>query len=48
MVGIGLVLIGVWFLVRDYLPQFDWDLVWPVIIIGIGALILISSARRRT
>jgi phage shock protein C len=48
VVGIGLVLIGVWFLVRDYLPQFDWDLVWPVIIIGIGALILISSARRRS
>lgn len=48
VVGIGLVVIGVWFLLRDYLPDFDWNLVWPAILIGIGALILISSARRRT
>jgi hypothetical protein len=48
VVGIGLVVIGVWFLVRDYLPDFNWNLVWPAILIGIGALILISSARRRT
>lgn len=45
--GIGLVLIGVWFLVRDYLPSVDWNVLWPAILIGIGALILISSARRR-
>ena len=48
VVGIGLVVIGVWFLVRDYLPQFDWNLIWPAILIGIGALILVSSARHRT
>jgi phage shock protein C len=48
VVGIGLVLIGVWFLVRDYLPDFDWNLVWPAVLIGIGALILITSMRRRT
>ena len=47
IVGIGLVLIGVWFLVRDYLPSIDWNLLWPAILIGIGALILISSARRQ-
>ena len=47
IVGIGLVLIGVWFLVRDYLPSINWTLLWPAILIGIGALILISSARRR-
>jgi phage shock protein C len=48
VVGVGLVLIGLWFLLRQYLPPIDWDLVWPVILIGIGALILISSSRRRT
>ena len=48
VVGIGLVVIGIWFLVRDYLPEFDWNLIWPAILIGIGALILVSSARRRT
>jgi phage shock protein C len=48
VVGIGLVVIGIWFLVRDYLPDFNWNLVWPAILIGIGALILINSSRRRT
>ena len=48
VVGIGLVLIGLWFLVREYLPPIDWSLVWPAILIGIGVLILVTSARRRT
>ena len=48
VVGGLLVLIGVWFLVREYLPPINWDLLWPVILIGIGALVLFSSARRRT
>jgi phage shock protein C len=48
VVGIGLVLLGVWFLLRDYLPEFDWNWLWPAILIGVGALILFSSSRRRT
>jgi phage shock protein C len=48
VVGVGLVVIGVWFLVREYVPAIDWDLLWPVILIGIGGLILITSSRRRT
>ena len=47
VVGIGLVLLGAWFLARDYLPAFNWNLVWPLILVGIGVLILVSSARRR-
>jgi phage shock protein C len=47
VVGIGLVLIGVWFLLREYLPDFDWGLVWPLVLVGIGALILVTSMRRR-
>jgi phage shock protein C len=48
VVGIGLVLLGVWFLVRDYLPDINWNWLWPAILIGVGALILVSSSRRRT
>ena len=48
VVGVGLVLLGAWFLVREYLPPINWNLLWPVVLIGIGALILITSARRRT
>ena len=48
LVGVGLVVLGAWFLVREYLPPINWDLLWPVVLIGIGALILVTSARRRT
>ncbi len=46
IVGIGLVLLGVWFLAREYLPAFDWGLVWPLILVGIGVLVLVNAARR--
>ena len=46
-VGLGLVAIGAYFLVREYLPDFSWNLVWPVAIVGIGVLILVSATRRR-
>jgi phage shock protein PspC (stress-responsive transcriptional regulator) len=46
-VGLGLVAIGAWFLVREYLPDLRWNLLWPIIIVGIGVLILVSATRRR-
>ena len=48
VVGIGLVLVGLWFLLREYLPDFDWSLVWPIVLIGVGVLILVGVSRRRT
>lgn len=47
VVGIGLVAVGVWFLLRQYLPEFNWGLIWPLVLVGIGVLILVGSARRR-
>jgi phage shock protein C len=47
ILGIGLVLVGVWFLVRELLPDFDWGLIWPLVLVGIGALILVGAMRRR-
>ncbi|MBA3587237.1 MAG: hypothetical protein H0W41_06330 [Chloroflexi bacterium] len=47
LVGGGLVLVGLYFLVREYLPRIDWGFVWPLILVGIGALILVGAARRR-
>src|SRR5688500_3775202 len=47
VVGIGLVLIGLWFLLREYLPDFDWGLIWPLVVVGLGVLILVTSMRRR-
>ena len=47
VIGIGLVVIGVWFLLREYLPEIDWGLIWPLVLVGIGALVLVTSMRRR-
>lgn len=46
-IGGGLVLIGLWFLVREYVPAIRWDLIWPLLLVGLGALILVTAARRR-
>ena len=47
VVGIGLVLVGLWFLLREYVPDIDWSLIWPLVVVGVGVAILVSSMRRR-
>jgi len=47
VVGIGLVLVGVWFLLREYVPDIDWSLIWPLVVVGVGVIILVTSMRRR-
>jgi phage shock protein PspC (stress-responsive transcriptional regulator) len=47
VVGIGLVLIGLWFLLRQYLPDIDWGFVWPLAIVAVGVLVLMSAMGRR-
>ncbi len=47
LVGGGLVVIGLWFLVREYLPAINWGLIWPLLLVGAGVLILVTASRRR-
>lgn len=47
VIGFGLVVVGLWFLLREYLPEIDWSLIWPLVLVGIGALVLVTSMRRR-
>ena len=47
VVGIGLVLVGLWFLLREYVPDIDWSLIWPLIVVGVGVVILVTSMRGR-
>ena len=47
LVGGGLVLIGLWFLVREYLPDINWGLIWPLLLVAAGVVILIGASRRR-
>jgi phage shock protein C len=47
LLGGGLVVIGLWFLVREYLPDINWGLIWPLLLVAAGVVILVGAARRR-
>lgn len=47
IVGVGLVLLGLWFLLGEYLPDLDWGLLWPLALVGIGVLVVSAAMRRR-
>ncbi len=41
-----LIVIGVVFLVRQWLPQIDFDWLWPVMLIALGILLLVAALER--
>ena len=45
--GLVLVVLGVFFLAREWLPALDFDWFWPAILIGIGILLLVGAFGRR-
>jgi phage shock protein C len=47
VIGGGLVVLGLWFLLREYLPAIDWGLVWPLLLVAAGVVILLTATRRR-
>ena len=46
IVGLVLVLIGGFFLARAYLPNLAVDRIWPILLVGIGVVLVIGSIRR--
>jgi phage shock protein C len=46
VIGLGLVLIGGYFLLRQFLPALDLDRLWPIAVIGLGILLIAGSLRR--
>ncbi len=44
--GVGLIVVGVLFLARE-LIGFDWDLVWPAVLVAVGGLLVVGGLRRR-
>jgi phage shock protein C len=44
-VGAGLIALGVLLMLRDWLPWFGWAVFWPIVVVGVGVLVLISARR---
>ncbi|MEP7379743.1 MAG: PspC domain-containing protein [Chloroflexota bacterium] len=47
VIGLMLIMAGVYFLARQYIPALNWSLIWPLLIIG-GGLLLVLFAFGRT
>jgi len=45
LIGGFLVLIGIAFLLRNFIPAIDFDLFWPIILVLIGVVILVAAFR---
>ena len=41
-----LVVLGLFFLVRQFLPQFDFDWFWPLVLVGLGIVLVVSALGR--
>ncbi|MFQ5790775.1 MAG: PspC domain-containing protein [Acidobacteriota bacterium] len=46
LVGLALIVLGAAFLFRNFLPWLDLEKLWPVVLIGIGVVLLVSAVRR--
>jgi phage shock protein C len=46
LVGGFLVVLGGFFLVREFLPQIDFDWLWPLILVAIGVVLIVTAMGR--
>ena len=46
LLGLVLVVLGGWFLLQRFLPQLDPSLIWPIVLLGLGAALVIGALRR--
>ncbi len=47
VIGVFLVMLGGFVLLRNWLPQLDFDWFWPLMLIGVGVLLLVLAIGRR-
>jgi phage shock protein C len=45
--GLVLVAIGGFFLARQFLPEIDFDWFWPLMLVGLGILLIVTAVARR-
>ena len=46
LIGALLVIAGVYFLVREYIPDIDLNWLWPAALIALGVVVLLAAFRR--
>jgi phage shock protein PspC (stress-responsive transcriptional regulator) len=46
IVGGFLVLLGTFFLIREFLPSIDFDWFWPLVLVGLGILLVVVALGR--
>ena len=42
ILGGFLIILGGFFLAREFLPQIDFDWFWPLVLVGLGVLLVVS------
>jgi phage shock protein C len=47
VIGVFLVLLGGFFLARQWVPELDWDWFWPAMLIALGVVLLVLALGRR-
>lgn len=48
ILGGFLIILGGFFLAREFLPKIDFDWFWPLVLVGLGVLLVVSAVRRPT
>ena len=46
ILGGFLIILGGFFLAREFLPSIDFDWFWPLVLVGLGVLLVVTSMRR--
>lgn len=45
-IGLALIVIGVLFLLKDFIPQIRWSVVWPILLIILGIIFIIPKSNK--
>jgi phage shock protein C len=45
--GLIFVGVGLYFLAKEYIPGFDFDRLWPLVLVALGILLLVAATRQR-
>jgi phage shock protein C len=48
IVGGSLIVLGTWFLIREYVPALDMSRFWPVAVVGFGILLVLLALGQRS